>query len=607
MGPRIKLLPDNIANQIAAGEVVQRPASIVKEVIENAIDAGATEISLHIKDAGKTFIQITDNGHGMSETDARMCFERHATSKVRTIEDLFGISTFGFRGEAMASIAAVARVEMQTRTVDEEIGTRIIVQDSKVEEQLPCPTAVGTQIVVKNLFFNVPARKNFLKSNNVERKHIVEEFIRAALPNPQISFTFEEDGVKQYQLTKGSTKQRLIQLFGKRLETGLIPVHEETGIVKIEGFITSPELAKKMRGEQYFFANNRFIKSPYFNHALMGAYEGLLMPEHFPLYMLQLSVEPIRLDVNVHPTKTEVKFEDEKSIYAILKTTIKKALSEHHAGPGLSFENEPIVEQSWLRNTPTHSPAPFKNTSTAANSGSYTRPVVDSGFSKPQAQPGNWKDLYNILERQTEEKAVESVQQQTLPQAEEKAKPLFQLGLTYVVTTLQKGLVVVHQRKAHQRILFEHFMSLTNNASSQKLLFADSLQLGLKEYELFVELEDELQNMGFAFAELGKRTVSISAVPADISTELPEKLIQDFFEVYQHSQFTDTLSLKEKVARSLARSASIREGKVLKQEEMSSLIDQLFACEMPYYHFDGTPIIVNITTADLDKKFSVNR
>lgn len=603
MANQIQLLPDNIANQIAAGEVVQRPASIVKELLENAIDAGATQVTLHIKEAGKTFIQVIDNGSGMSETDARMCFERHATSKIRKIDDLFSIHTFGFRGEAMASIAAVARVELKTRQAKDDIGTQVIVEDTKVLEHEPCSTTVGTSTTVKNLFFNVPARKNFLKSNKVERKHILEEFIRAAIPNPSVKMVFIEDGKEEYHLTSGSLKQRIVQLFGKRLQEGLIPVEEESSIVTISGFVAKPEFAKKMRGEQYFLANNRFIKSPYFNHSIMGAYDDLLPPDHFPLYVLFLEVEPSRLDVNVHPTKTEVKFEEEKAIYSILRTSVRKALSENHAGPSLSFEKEDIVENSWLNQSqhqPTQ-PSNIPSSWTPSTGGSTSRSAGESAssFSKP-ANPGNWKDLYKILEHETE---TPKEAQQTIEHKEHKIKHPFQLAGKFIVASKENGLLVVNQRKAHQRILYERFLSRKEQGACQKLLFPENIEFSVQEKALFQELDEELHQLGFDISPFGQNAYLIHGVPTDVSQDAAEKTVHNLLNIYAHSQFADTLSLSDKLARSLAKCSSIREGSFLEKEEMSHLLDELFACEMPYYHFDGGPTMITMDAQELDKRF----
>lgn len=601
MANKIQLLPDNIANQIAAGEVVQRPASIVKELLENAIDAGATQVTLHIKEAGKTFIQVIDNGGGMSETDARMCFERHATSKIRKIDDLFSIHTFGFRGEAMASIAAVARVELKTRQGKDDIGTQVIVEDTKVLEHEPCSTVAGTSITVKNLFFNVPARKNFLKSNKVERKHILEEFIRAAIPNPNIKMVFLEDGKEEYHLTSGSLKQRIVQLFGKRLEEGLIPVEETSSIVNVSGFVAKPEFAKKMRGEQYFLANNRFIKSPYFHHSIMGAYDDLLPPDHFPLYVLFLEVEPSRLDVNVHPTKTEVKFEEEKAIYSILRTSIRKALSEHHAGPSLSFEKEDIVENSWLKPTKQTSTSGSSSPSWTSGGASSSKNTGESHQSSSRpSNAGNWKDLYKILETQSE---TPSETQQSLDYDESRIKHPFQVAGKFIVASMKNGLLVVNQRKAHQRILYERFLSRKEQGACQKLLFPENIEFNLQEKALFQELDAELHQLGFDISPFGQNAYLIHGVPTDVSQDAAEKTVHDLLNIYANSQFADTLSLSDKLARSLAKCSSVREGSLLEKEEMSHLLDELFACEMPYYHFDGSPTLVNMDVQELDKRF----
>lgn len=612
----IHLLPDAIANQIAAGEVVQRPASAVKELLENSIDAGADKIQLVIKDAGKALIQIIDNGCGMSVTDARMCFERHATSKVKKAEDLFAIRTMGFRGEAMASIAAIAQVEMKTRRYEDEIGTSVVIEGSEVIKQEPVATASGTQIAIKNLFFNTPARRNFLKSNPVEMRHIIDEFQRVAMAHPHIFFSLHHDGQEVFHLPKGSLKQRIIHLFGNNYNERLVPVEEETTIINLKGFIGKPQYAKKTRGEQFFFVNNRFIKDPYLNHAVNSAYDELLPDDSYPLYVLFIDIDPASIDVNVHPTKTEIKYLDEKSIYAILKSAVKRSIGRYNISPTLDFDQE-----TGFSNMITHKPVedivppsisfnpsfnPFGND---AKSTERELPFLRNIDHQPKTSAKNWGSLYEITQH-------ESVTQAQIPlndtaQNQNGFEPLqkqfMQLHNRYIISQIKSGLMLIDQQAAHERILYERFLTHLDDrkGASQQSLFPQTVTLNAQDYELAKSLLDDIKSLGFEVREFGKNTLVVEGIPVDLGssnvneTQLFEQLIEGF----KNSQQELKLDKRDNLARSMARNSAIKAGSVLSQEEMNTLIEQLFACKTPNFSISGKPVIQTITLTELDKKF----
>jgi len=602
MSDVIQLLPDAIANQIAAGEVVQRPASVVKELLENAIDSGANEIQLSIEHSGKTMIQVQDNGCGMSMTDARMCFERHATSKIKKVDDLFDIHTFGFRGEAMASIGAVAKVDLKTRQESDEIGTQLIVEDSRVLSQEPVAVNGGTCTTVRNLFFNVPARKNFLKSNKVEQKHITDEFIRVALSRPDIALKYNSDKELIYDLKAGSFKKRIIQLFGKQYEAQLIDIKEETQIVKIEGFVATPEMARKTRGDQYFLANGRFVKSPYFNHAIIGAFEGLLPDDTYPAYFIKLTLDPARIDVNVHPTKTEVKFEDERAIYSILQTAVRKALNDFHVAPVIDFDEDRANLDNWMKGgsvfgagqntgTPTHK----DETSTA----SWTPPTIKQAEGQPQRK---WQSLYEGLGQDAQQSHFNTAR----PGEEQSVKVPFQIANKYLASAIKSGLMLIHQNRAHQRILYEKFrLSMnTGEARCQKKLFPEVVQLNTAQFKTISSHFDEINALGFDASAFGNNAVIVNGVPEAIAKESSENVIRGLADDLVNEKAGDTLSLGDKMAKSLAKSAAIKTGKSLNTDEIRSLIDQLFACEEPYFAIDGGSTIHTVSLDELDDKFN---
>lgn len=613
MSDIIQLLPDSVANQIAAGEVVQRPASAVKELLENAIDAGADKIQLIVKDAGKALIQVIDNGCGMSISDARMCFERHATSKVRKAEDLFAIRTMGFRGEAMASIAAIAQVEMKTKRHEDEVGTLIQIEGSNFikQEATGCPN--GTSISVKNLFYNIPARRNFLKSNPAEMRHIIDEFQRVALARPHIAFSLHHDGVEIYRLPASGMKQRIVHLFGNNYNERLIPVEEETTIINLKGFIGKPEFAKKTRGEQFFFVNERFIKDGYLNHAINRAYQELLPDDNFPLYVLFIDIDPAKIDVNVHPTKTEIKYVDEKSIYAIIHSAVKRSLGKFNISPTIDFNQEtgfsnmisPIAPEDIVPPSISFNPefnpfAPTRATSTGS---------VASRSPMPQAPSAkNWGSLYEVTQHQApEQTSIDLGSSQREEQFESVQKQLMQIHNRYIVSQIKSGIMLIDQQAAHERILYERFLLHLEDrkGASQQSLFPQTVTLSPNDYVLAKSLLDDIKSLGFEVREFGKNTLVIEGIPVDLgSTNINEtELFEHLIEGFKNSQQELKLDKRDALARSMARNSAIKNGTALSQQEMNTLIEELFACKTPNFSISGRPVIQTITLAELAQKF----
>jgi DNA mismatch repair protein MutL len=612
----IQLLPENIANQIAAGEVVQRPASVVKELLENAIDAGATEIKLVIRDAGKTLIQVIDNGCGMSENDARMSFERHATSKIREAKDLFAIRTMGFRGEALASIAAVAQVEMRTRRIVDELGLRLVIENTLLKAQEPVQTPVGTSITVKNLFFSVPARRNFLKSDPVEMRHVLDEFQRAAISYPDIFFSFFNNDQEVLHLPPGNLRQRVVKIFGDAVNKKLVPVQEETDALRITGFISKPDHYKKTRGEQYFFVNNRFIKSSYLHHAVVSAYEDLLPSDSFPLYVLFMDIDPGRIDINVHPTKQEIKFDDEKLIYNILKVSVRHALGSHNITPMLDFETEPAFEQR-----PT--PMPRQEPEPQASVGAYQ--LKKSNTPREDSNLRNWQRLYEGLEMFDRNTAADT----SIPKQEEEGfatlpsgsssptldegggvfnkgdKDLFQLHGQYVVSQIRSGFLLIDQQYASERILYERYLEALSNRplATQRALFPKTITLPAADAELLLNVLDEVNCLGFEIAEFGRNTFIIHGTPAELGSGADEQAVIEKL----LAQYKDNLDLSpgihENLARAMARSAAPKRGQTLSQTEMRDLIDQLFACSIPFKSPSGRNCFITFDLDELQKRF----
>lgn len=614
MSDIIQLLPDAVANQIAAGEVVQRPASAVKELMENAIDAGADKIKLIVRDGGKTLVQVIDNGCGMSVTDARLCFERHATSKIRKADDLFAIRTMGFRGEAMASIAAIAHVELKTRRPEDELGTVIEIEGSHVINQEPVATPVGTSISVKNLFYNIPARRNFLKSNPVEMRHIVDEFQRIALAHPNVFLSLHSDGNELFHLPAEGLKQRIVHIFGNSYNQRLVPLSEDTSIIKVNGFIGKPEYAKRTRGEQFFYVNKRFIKDPYLNHAVVNAYEEILPDDSYPLYVLFIEIDPSKIDINVHPTKTEIKYDDERSIYAIIRSAVKRSLGLYNIMPSLDFNQDtgfnhlispkPLdeIKPPAVNFNPDFNPFESKPTNPSRSS-------ATGEYEQKTAIPQNWDTLYQISQRiepkQFDLHKDESGEDHAAPASMEK-KPFFQLHNRYIISQIHSGFMLIDQQAAHERILYEHFCAQLENHQgvSQQSLFPQTVQLSAGDFELMKEILPEVTALGFQIREFGKNTYVVDGVPADISSAISEnQIIEQLLEDYKNNQSSLKLPKREQLAKSLSRNAAIKAGKVLSNDDMAELVDKLFACESANISLTGKPIILTFTLQELLEKF----
>ncbi len=610
MADIIKLLPDAVANQIAAGEVVQRPASAVKELIENAIDSGASDVQLIVKDAGKTLMQIIDNGCGMSDTDARMSFERHATSKIRNAEELWQIRTKGFRGEALASIAAIAQVELKTRLRENELGSRLVIAGSKVELQEPCSTPGGTSVAVKNLFFNTPARRNFLKSDPVEMRHIIEEFERVALAHPGVGFGMFHNGSELFNLKASQLRQRIVNIFGHKHNERLVPVNEDTAIVSVSGFICKPEYAKKTRGEQYFFVNDRFIKNPYLHHAVVSAFQDLIARDAHPSYFIYLRLDPSSIDINIHPTKTEVKFAEERSIYAIIRSAVRNSLGKYNISPSIDFDQENIFNLNPLPANISVAPPerkdydfnPFDQPVKGVGS---LRAEPSFGGSQRQLSAKGWENLYSISRQE------DAAPQQVLTVEAEPAETdnsnrvVFQLHRKYILTQIKSGLVIIDQQRAHERILYEKALSKLqrNQGSSQQLLFPQTLELSPADRAMITDLAEPLNMLGFTIDSFGGDTVVINGIPSEAINMPIQTLIETMLEQYKHSAADLQTNMHERLAMSMARSLGVKEGRELQPREMLDLIDSLFACEQPQLTPNGKPIVVTFTTDELDKKF----
>ncbi|MEP7257289.1 MAG: DNA mismatch repair endonuclease MutL [Flavitalea sp.] len=617
MADIIQLLPDNIANQIAAGEVIQRPASAVKELLENAVDAGATEIRLIVQDAGKALIQVIDNGKGMSETDARMCFERHATSKIKVIDDLFHIRTMGFRGEALASIAAVAQVELKSKRPDDETGTYLEIDNSVVRKQEIIACATGTSIAMKNLFFNVPARRNFLKSNPAEMRHIVDEFIRVALSFPDVFFSLTSNTQELFHLDRGSLKQRIVQILGNQYAAKLVTIQEQTDYMNTYGFVGKPETAKKTRGEQYLFVNNRFIRSAYLNHAIMSAYREMIPADSFPMYVLFIDLDPEQVDVNVHPTKQEIKFEDEKIVYAFVQAAIKHALAQFSITPALDFDLDPGIQGLDSVSKPF---SEEKKAAIASSSlfQSFTRKnqahFIESGKSNLQSWPGKTGQTNEQVQPQYEAAVKSSFfefeRENSLPRInadiyllEESA--LLQLANTYIVAATNRGFILVHQQLAHERILYERLIAAAEGKpiSSQQSLFPSTLQLSPQDAVLLQELTGELVRLGYMVEPFGKDSFVIQGTPADIQQGNEKAIIENLLEQFKHFSADLKFSKREKLVRSLCGQQSVKPGVSLTEQEMKSLLEELFQCQQPNTTASGNPTYIEFRKEYMDQLF----
>lgn len=582
----IQLLPDAIANQIAAGEVVQRPASVVKELMENAVDAGASKITLIVKDAGKSLVQVMDNGSGMSETDARMSLERHATSKIRKTEDLFSIKTMGFRGEALASIAAVSQLEMKTRTADKELGTLLQVEASEVKKQEPVACEAGTSIAVKNLFYNIPARRNFLKSNPIEMNHIVDEFQRVALAHPEIAFAFYQNDQLLYDLPVSKLSQRIVNIFGKAYQTQLAACQEQTDHLSISGYVGKPEFARKKKTEQFFFVNKRFIRSNYLGHAIKAAFKGLIPDDSHPFFVLFIDIAPKHVDVNVHPTKTEIKFDDDRMVYAVVFAAVSKALAEHNFLPALDFQADVNLIGKL-------------ETKGAVEKSSFIREQYGDLLSRSNLQ--HWEKLFDEQHESSTPKtpSFEKYEELRFESAVNKGEEefisapqiLFQLKQQYIVKTVRSGLMIIDQQAAHERVLYDSFIQ-SNQAggASQQCLFPQTLHLAQGDFNLIQDISEEIKALGFDFDTFGRDSIIVNGIPAKLKSGNERALFEGLIEQYKLNQSELNLPKQDSLARALAKRAAIRKGQLLVREEMESLVENLFACTNPNYTPTGKPV-----------------
>jgi DNA mismatch repair protein MutL len=616
MSDIIQLLPDHVANQIAAGEVVQRPASVVKELLENAIDADATEIKLILKEAGKTLVQVIDNGKGMSTTDARLSFERHATSKIRSAEDLFQLNTKGFRGEALASIAAIAHVELKTKQEHQDLGTQIVIEGSTVKSQTVTVTPKGTSVAVKNLFFNIPARRNFLKSNTVELRHIIDEFHRVALAHPNIAFAMFHNGSELFNLPQSNYRQRVVNIFGTKTNEKLVPVDEITEVLTVKGFIGKPEYSKKTKSEQYFFVNNRFVKSPYLNHAVNAAFEGLLKDSYHPTYFLNLYVNPNTIDINIHPTKTEIKFDDEHTLYAILRSSIKHSLGQFNIAPVIDFEsqsslNTPYSYKEKSGTTPkievdqSFNPfaddipkqASYKNQNRQLTSKLHWESLYVGLESKGNPQKGEFAEVYFESDAKTEsffgDHEVTS------------EKTTYQLRQKYIVSTIKSGMLIIDQNRAHQRILYENLLKqLTSKAATtQQLLFPLQLGFSATDMDILSQLKPDLEYAGFEFSELKHDELVITGVPVGIPESEVSIVLEQLISDVENDVPDQNFSASDLLAKSMAKSLAIKTGKTLNTEEQEHILNSLFACKEPSVSPTNKTTFITLGVDDIEKKF----
>jgi DNA mismatch repair protein MutL len=609
MSDIIHLLPDSIANQIAAGEVIQRPASVVKELVENALDAGAKHIRISIKDAGRTLIQVIDDGKGMSATDARMAFERHATSKIKYVDDLFALTTMGFRGEALPSIAAISQVEVKSRREEDELGTLILISGSKLEKQEIIASAAGTSISVKNIFFNVPARRKFLKSNETERRNIFTEIERIVLVNPEIEFTLIENDLETLHLPKAGLRQRIVQLEGKNVNQQLIEIEEETTLGKIHGYVTRPEFAKKGRVSQFFFVNNRYIRHPYFHRAVISAFEPLIAANEKPGYYIYLHVNPDTIDVNIHPTKTEVKFENEQALWQILMVTVKESLGKFNAIPTIDFDTDdapdiPLFDPSHSTSMPRVNVDPDYNPFRNPHAGAH----------QPSAPAFEWEQLYKGFENEKElSPEMEGNPGATLFNPTGTAQNLpetelfpehYQFKQKYILTSVKSGLMVIDQHKAHVRILFDKYLEQIKNKRgvSQRVLFPEVLDLSASEAAALPSIMEDLEALGFELSNLGNHSFAVQGVPSEIENADPSLLIRFMIGKSLETGSDVKADIQESIALSLAKLTSIPHGKTLTSEEMLLIVSQLFASRTPTYTPDGQTVVTVISDAEIEKK-----
>ncbi|MBK7636353.1 MAG: DNA mismatch repair endonuclease MutL [Saprospiraceae bacterium] len=602
----IQLLPDSIANQIAAGEVIQRPASVVKELMENALDAGSTYIRLILKDAGKTSIQVIDDGKGMSETDARMSFERHATSKIRSAHDLFSIKTMGFRGEALASIAAISHTEMTTRQAESDVAVRIIIEGSQISKHEKCQGAAGTSITVKNIFYNLPARRKFLKSDPVEMKHIIEEFHRVAIANPEIHFTLHHNGNELYHLPKSNLKQRIVGIFGKNINDKLVPVTEETEVAVFSGLVGKPDAAKKTQGDQYLFVNKRFIKSSYLNHAIRTAYEELITKDMFPAYFIFLEVDPSHIDINVHPTKTEIKFEDERLIYNYLRVSVKHSLGQYSLSPMLDFN----VDHNFTHKYSGETSPEKKNTN--------YHPEQEARFRPGQENVRGWEDIYSSMKQFTVPEDPSSQNEVSILESEAFRSDIsineldainkdpFQLHNTYIIYPVKSGMMIIDQQAAHERILYEQYLENLQNGeySSQKELFPRTIELDAAKASVLKNIADRIAGLGFDLEDFGHNTFIIHGTPSGLDNSISiDNIIEQLISNYVNNLEFE-LGIEDNLARSMAISSGIKKGRRLEKQEMSAIIDMLFACKVPEKSPSGKKCFIIQEIDEIVKRFN---
>lgn len=614
MADVIQLLPDSVANQIAAGEVVQRPASVVKELMENSVDAGASRIEVNVRDGGKALIQIIDDGCGMSETDARLCFERHATSKIRQASDLFAINTMGFRGEALASIAAIAEVELRTRRIHDQVGTFIRIVGSDVASHEPVATPHGSSFVIKNLFFNVPARRKFLKSSSLELKHIISEFQRVALGHPEVSMSLSHNGADIYNLPVANHKQRIVSLMGRGINQQLLELNAPTSLAKITGFIGRPESAKKSPGEQFFFVNSRYMKNPYLHKAVLKSYEKLLPSDSIPSYFLYFEVDPESIDVNIHPTKTEIKFEDERVLWQILHAAVKETLGKFAIVPSLDFESEmaidiPFFPKSAPVNIPEIMVDPDYNPFDPESIKVPSRSTSSTGYNRRPVE--GWQELYHSQRGSGFEESEEAEEITKSESYEEKSlfpranQRFFQFKNKYILSAVKSGLMVIDQRRAHERILFENFLLNLSMGpvTAQQELFPRTIELSLGDLALLDEIKDDLSLLGVEVTFLGQGTISISALPAHLKIPNPEQFLAELIGYFKENMGNQAADAHEKLSMSMARASAIPHGRQLEPIEMQDLVDKLFACRHPNLSPDGKPIVSILQTDEIEKRF----
>ena len=601
MSDIIRLLPDSVANQIAAGEVIQRPASVVKELVENAVDAGASDITVVIRDAGRTLVQVIDNGCGMSETDARLAFERHATSKISSADDLFSITTKGFRGEALASIAAVSMTELRTRREEDETGTMVEINNSRVIRQEPCSCAAGSVFSVKSLFFNVPARRKFLKSDNTEFRHIITEFQRISLAHPEKKLTLIHNDQEIYRLGSGNMRQRIVTLFGKHYNQNLVNIDTDTSIISVTGFAGKPENARRTAGEQFFFINRRFIRHPYLHRAVLEAYQGILPPDSVPAYFIYMTADPSSIDVNIHPTKTEVKFEDERSVWQIIMASIREALGRFNVVPSLDFGPEGAVEIPVITgDTPTPQVPnievdqgfnPFEGTE-------YRRPEIKWEGEQKQGKKHGWESLFTITaksEAGTDPDSTAAVQRR-----------FFQVKNRYIMCPVISGIMMIDQRRAHERVLYEKYLSSLSDGprTAQVSLFPVQAELSAGDLVIIEEIEEQLKILGFEVQRGDDSMVTITAHPADSRNTNPLDTLETLISNYRHTLEDPSIGARERVALSMALASAIPYGMPLTYGEMEELFDMLFACKLPNYSPTGKTVMNIITLEELDRRFS---